>query len=325
MQNRIAYIDALRGFAILLVIVGHLIQFNYSSGIENPIFNIIYSFHMPLFFFISGCARSISESYRGGITNLKELVRFYWKSFLTLIVPALSWTYLVPLFFTGNGEPQEFKFWFLSVLFVIMLIWGGYSYIYHKLGKRTWVTYMLVCGIAILFLIGIKRIPLMYLSMFILGYYFQEGEWLHKIHSHVYSVMLFCFLLIVGYFSYGDTSLGSADRVWLEFPLSIIASLVLTRLFAFIEQCSYKITKTFAFIGMHTIGIYLCHFYFVEIPVIEVLENMTSNMLQFVLLFIIAYSIAILCASIQYMTKIFSFVNGVLYGQYNKITLCKSL
>lgn len=66
MQNRIAYIDALRGFAILLVIVGHLIQFNYSSGIENPIFNIIYSFHMPLFFFISGCARSISESNRGG-------------------------------------------------------------------------------------------------------------------------------------------------------------------------------------------------------------------------------------------------------------------
>ena len=63
MQNRIVYIDALRGFAILLVIVGHLIQFNYSSGIENPIFNIIYSFHMPLFFFISGYVHSFSKKY----------------------------------------------------------------------------------------------------------------------------------------------------------------------------------------------------------------------------------------------------------------------
>ena len=320
MQNRIAYIDALRGFAILLVIVGHLIQFNYRTGIENSIFNIIYSFHMPLFFFISGCARSTSEKNKGGITNLRELIRFYWKSFLTLIVPALSWTFLVPLFFTKHGGAQEFKLWFLPVLFVIMLIWGGYSYIYHKQGKKSYITYMLVFGITIIFMIGIKRIPLMYLSMFILGYFFQKKEWLYRIHCHMYSVLLLCFLLIVGYFSYGDTSLGTADRVWMEFPLSIIATLVLTRLFYFIEQHSYKTTKIFSFIGKYTIGIYLCHFYFIAIPMIELLENMTSNLLQFVLLFIIAYSIALLCTGIQYMAKVFPFVNKVLYGQYNKVT-----
>ena len=323
MQNRIVYIDALRGFAILLVIVGHLIQFNYSSGIENPIFNIIYSFHMPLFFFISGCSRSISECSRGEITNLRELFRFYWKSFLTLIVPALSWTYLAPLFFIRDGVAQEISFWFLPVLFVIMVIWGGYSYIYNKLGKREWITYALVCVIASLFLIGIKRIPLMYLLMFIMGYYFMKADWLHKIYSHIYSVLLLCFLLMVGYFSYGDTSYGASDRVFWEFPLSIMASLALTRLFCFIEQCSCKITLLFTFIGRHTVGIYLCHFYFVIIPAIERLENTMNNILEFVILLILAYGIALLCAGIQYATKAFPLINGVLYGLYKKDRICK--
>lgn len=53
MIQRLEYIDFCRGIAILLVVIGHLIQFN---GIvtSNPVFEFIYSFHMPLFFAISG-------------------------------------------------------------------------------------------------------------------------------------------------------------------------------------------------------------------------------------------------------------------------------
>lgn len=55
---RIKYIDSLKGFAILLVIIGHICP----GGIWN---SLIYSFHMALFFFISGlfgnCYISFSE------------------------------------------------------------------------------------------------------------------------------------------------------------------------------------------------------------------------------------------------------------------------
>lgn len=46
--NRDNTIDIARGIAIVLVVIGH-------SGISPYYWNIIYFFHMPLFFFISGC------------------------------------------------------------------------------------------------------------------------------------------------------------------------------------------------------------------------------------------------------------------------------
>ncbi|ROT03695.1 hypothetical protein ED388_12660 [Muribaculaceae bacterium Isolate-007 (NCI)] len=46
------YIDCLKGFAIFLVVLGHVVQ-NYNL-MDSWIFRIIYSFHMPLFMFMSG-------------------------------------------------------------------------------------------------------------------------------------------------------------------------------------------------------------------------------------------------------------------------------
>jgi len=47
-RTRLSFIDAAKGIGILLVVLGH------SPGL--PLFGVvlIYSFHMPLFFFISG-------------------------------------------------------------------------------------------------------------------------------------------------------------------------------------------------------------------------------------------------------------------------------
>lgn len=47
--------DFIKGFLIFLVVWGHVIQFFYTgNSLENPILIWIYSFHMPLFIFISG-------------------------------------------------------------------------------------------------------------------------------------------------------------------------------------------------------------------------------------------------------------------------------
>lgn len=47
-EGRIAWLDAARGIGILLIVLGHVIP------MTTPISHFIYSFHVPLFFFISG-------------------------------------------------------------------------------------------------------------------------------------------------------------------------------------------------------------------------------------------------------------------------------
>lgn len=50
-HKRLQYVDFLKGFAILCVVVGHIAAFNPKCDL---LIDFVYSFHMPLFFFISG-------------------------------------------------------------------------------------------------------------------------------------------------------------------------------------------------------------------------------------------------------------------------------
>lgn len=65
-KKRDAYLDIVKGIAIIMVVVGHCIQFG--SGAEfmegdffyNDVFRFIYSWHMPLFMLVSGYLFSFS-------------------------------------------------------------------------------------------------------------------------------------------------------------------------------------------------------------------------------------------------------------------------
>lgn len=59
--QRSGYIDSLKGFGILCVVLGHVVNSYLSAGaypkastLMYRVFNIIYAFHMPLFMTISG-------------------------------------------------------------------------------------------------------------------------------------------------------------------------------------------------------------------------------------------------------------------------------
>lgn len=75
--RRIDWIDYAKAIGIFLVVFGH----TYLNQSPNPILrNAIYSFHMPLFFFISGCLHRQSSQ----ADNLR-------RGFQSLIVPAVLW------------------------------------------------------------------------------------------------------------------------------------------------------------------------------------------------------------------------------------------
>ena len=115
-------IDITRGYAILLVVIGHSIQYAYLETMdENIIFRLIYSFHMSLFMFISGLAISYS----------KTEINLAWlrKRFHNLIIPFFAWA-VIPFFFKRNWNEfflslnqllisPDHGLWFLLVLFEI--------------------------------------------------------------------------------------------------------------------------------------------------------------------------------------------------------------
>ena len=72
MKERVEYIDVARGIAMLLVILGHCNQ-----TVDCTLNRFILSFHMPLFFFLSGIfatttTKGIKNLMGGGKVKSKE-------------------------------------------------------------------------------------------------------------------------------------------------------------------------------------------------------------------------------------------------------------
>lgn len=92
-MKRNKVIDVTKGLGILLVVLGH----NWLSVHEKGLlFRLIFSFHMPLFFFVSGLIISSSGSFRS----------FVYSKVLSLLKP-----YFVVLFFvSGATLIKEFSY-----------------------------------------------------------------------------------------------------------------------------------------------------------------------------------------------------------------------
>lgn len=65
-KDRLVYIDIAKGIAIILVVIGHLLQYNFSGTYKHILFNWIYSFHMPVFMMLSGYV----SAYNTNITTI---------------------------------------------------------------------------------------------------------------------------------------------------------------------------------------------------------------------------------------------------------------
>ena len=141
-KKRIEWIDALKGFGMILVILGHM-------TIPQIARSCIFSFHMPLFFFVSGYLYGGKYSWAWVVRKAKTLLIPY--AVYGLVAIGAIWL-------TGNGgvEPSVQSFvrgngvgvtWFLTCLFMVEVIGGGLIRISRKLKK--WQYWLMVSGVAV--------------------------------------------------------------------------------------------------------------------------------------------------------------------------------
>lgn len=121
---RYGYIDRVRGLAMLLVVMGHVILFSEFNGLQvekSCLFQIIGLFHMPLFFTVSGV--NVKYDY-----DVKHGARKLCRRTLQLIIPFLIlgslYTYTLGShsFVDFLSSYMKEGYWFLWVLFVYYLL-----------------------------------------------------------------------------------------------------------------------------------------------------------------------------------------------------------
>ena len=71
-KKRLAFPDAAKGMAIIAVIIGHSLSL-HSTDVTHILNNFIFSFHMPLFFMVSGYFYSNNNAGGGGEKQLEAL------------------------------------------------------------------------------------------------------------------------------------------------------------------------------------------------------------------------------------------------------------
>lgn len=133
-NNRDPIIDAAKGYGILLVFLGHLVYY------DSPLFRIIFNFHMPLFFVLSGMTFSPEKDI-----NCKAILKRLWN---TIGIPFLFFTLLGTLVCACTGRliqhsPMDWlragasffhgdpyvggSLWFLTCLAVVKFLFWAWS------------------------------------------------------------------------------------------------------------------------------------------------------------------------------------------------------
>ena len=279
-SRRIEYVDALKGIAIFCVLWGHSLQYlqNGYDFFHNRAFEFIYSFHMPLFFMISGFL------FRSSLKlNLKD---FLYKKSVRLLLPCITW---IAVYYILRLLPamKEFKipyFWFLRELFISYFI----VYVSLKFFKKNWMA----CLLSIVFvLIGpFCAAQRVFLPMFWAGLYLKDNYQVisnHSKHVLIISGIIFsvCLMFWDGNYTMYVTNFAILfDIRSLSFNLTNI-DISLFRLLIgccgslfwfMLFKMTYRDNKFFAWlgkIGASSLPIYLSQ--------VLILETLTAKMIDF--------------------------------------------
>lgn len=314
--------DVLRGVAIVLVVVGHITQYYATGGIENPVFRFIYSFHMPLFMFVSGILAKTTFAGRPNALSNKALV---------LVAPFVSWAILhfafeaVSNLYSG-GKPDwiyfanlvrspDYGLWFLWVLFLcfVLLDWcSGFAPFDWVAWAVVYVTLRILDEAKLHGFLG-SSLLVWQMPYFALGAVFPARFQQHFLKRHlggILALVLFGatwpFWRKSGVPTFFDT-FKIPPLTWACESYNFVVSITGSLACVYIVSRALKWIEWLAPLGMISLEIYCCHMYF--------LTGHPATLWGFSLTFIYCVMATLCCVG---LIKQSALLNLILFGRRAK-------
>ena len=320
-KERIPEFDMFKGVAIVLVVCGHILSRNWENVIDNhPVYTWIYSFHMPLFFFISGYLIDYTAGSRSICYGLK-------KKALSLLVPYFIWCFAIAPFINGAKLPSviyvttnaDYRYWFIYLLFLFSCIY----YVGKLVFNKRYCCGGIIIAIAI-FGVGQLLYPCDIFSrglQFVLIYFF--GVWASKTNLNekaeifkepLLSLVLFAFIISsISYCHHDIEYLNKACKLISSFSICYIALYYINN---HSINMNNKVVKMISFIGNNSIVIYLTHFFFLQITSIAFMPKISLNPFwSFFISLAISIVIIAVCLLLGKIVERFKWFNRLVYGR----------
>lgn len=326
-KQRIEYIDAMRGFTMILVVYSHICH--YSLGDKWMGWNdVFFLFRLPCFFFISGWLfEPVKESIRSVVK----------KKFMVQIVPTVIFLLILappPLFFSRLGATKG-GYWFTFALFVFFLLylfserylkrWGGAfalivsitAFGYDAYFNR----YFKDMGVIIQVLGFLSFITWRYYLFFYIGTKVKRHfEIFLKLTNKpvVLGIVFLGFALIALNLHSENVALA-----YLIFSVGGILGMTLVMsVFRFIYTCSWLSPYTsylspLKYVGTRTLDIYLLHYFLLPRFLIRysgALQGCDSQWLGFMVAMVLALLVVISCLLVSYVIRLSPFLGHYLFG-----------
>lgn len=317
-MTRVQYIDRLKGLAIILVVMGHIFGF---SQPEDGINTFIYTFHMPLFMFLSGLVISAPPHLKKVFTKWKRfLVPFFVVGFACTFYRQST---LNEFFQSGSKG----GYWYLWVLAVFYLLLSLFKYC---CGRKEIIREILLASIIYIvfkMLIRVFNIPgnhdifsvgrcLEMWPYFMLGFFTRKYNLLTYIHRYpaIASVAAVTFIItFFGVIEYCGYNLGRfyklASATMLVFLLYVFSSR---------EDMKTKLENQLALIGRYSLEVYIFHYFFLVNTNISFIQSwaMTTHngLIELLLLVVISVTIAYLSMFIGWLFHQEKWLSRIIYG-----------
>lgn len=348
MKKRIEYIDALRGFTMILVVAVHVYSLCFMHGdvkeYDLSFNNFFGLFRMPLFFFISGFVFYKSDR----VWNFTNLRKFLTSKVRVQIFSTLVFFLLFCFLFQKDikhslFDSQKAGYWFTYILFIYFTIYIVIDKIISWISKRNafssyTIFTTIIVGIllfyfinngALLNILSPKTTSLLSLSKWQYFIFFSFGSFIHKYYTYflkwqeyrsLKDAIIFIFICAAIFIFYQNNNHIIISNTFIKLCTALFGIVIVMFIFRDNESHlsnSTRIGRLLQSIGKRTLDIYFLHYFFLPYNLSAVGQWFSTNqnpLLEFILSIVLAIFVIICCLTTSRIIRISTSLTYLLLG-----------